>query len=184
MQLRVLIGAFALFAVVAAPSPRPAATALKCARGTPTRFPNAPEPVFVLDGRAVTDTVLETLDKSKVESIEVVCYDEVYRRFGIEARHNGIIIFTKPGPRAVLRAALDSLALRQQAFVAEHGRFARTTAELEWQAPIDAISIELTVSDDGTRWTAAGTHRFLSASSATLTAGGERTPPGNGAPPR
>ena len=177
MRLLSLAGALVLIAVVAAPSPAPAIATLKCARGTPTRFPNAPEPVYVLDGKAVSDSALTALDKSSIESIEVLCFDEVYRRFGIEARHNGVVMFTKPGPRAVLRAALDSLAARQQAFVAEHGRFARTLTELGWSAPAEAISVDLSVSDDGTRWTAVGTHRHLSEKSATIAVSGAKPPP-------
>ena len=176
VRLLPLAGALVLFAVAAAPSPAPPITTLKCARGTPTRFPNAPEPVYVLDGRAATAEELTALDRSTIESIEVVCHDEVYRRFGIEARHNGVIMFTKPGPRAVLRAALDSLAARQQAFVAEHGRLARSVIELEWRAPAEAISVDLSVSDDGTRWTAVGTHRHLPEKSATIAVSGEKPP--------
>ena len=179
MRVLPFAGALALIITAGASTPTPGTPMLKCASGTPTRFPNAPEPVYVVDGKAVSEQELLALHRDSVQSLEVLCFDEVHRRFGIEARRNGIVIFSKPGPGTALKAALDSLASRQSAYLATHGRFARTLDDLDWREPSGLISIDLLVSDDGNRWSAVGSHRWLRAAS-TRSVSGSRTPPGGG----
>ena len=175
MRAITVAGVFAMLVVAGASAPSRPATSLKCSSGKPTRFPNAPEPVYVLDGRAVALEAVQPLDRDTIHSIEVLCFDEVYRRFGIEARRSGVVVFTVPGPHAALRATLDTLVARQREFAARHGRFARSLTELAWSPSSTVISIDLIVTEDGSRWSAAGTHRHLRASEATMSVGGEST---------
>lgn len=179
MRVLPFAGALALIIASGASAPTGIEGELKCGSGTPTRFPNAPEPVYVVDGQAIPEQELSALDRGSIESLEVLCFEEIHRRFGIEARRSGIVIFTKPGPEAVLTATLDSLASKQSAYLATRGRFARTLDDLDWREPSELISIDLVVSDDGNRWSAVGTHRWLRAES-TRSVSGSRTPPGGG----
>src|SRR5687768_17556233 len=87
----VVCGGIALTARAApAPTQPPA---LKCANVV-VRFPEAPEPVYVLNGNAVDQDSLARVNADRIASIEVACTDEIYRRFGIKARRTGLIVFT------------------------------------------------------------------------------------------
>ena len=180
MRVLPFAGALALIVAAGASTPTPGASALKCSSGTATRFPNAPEPVYVVDGKAVTEQELLAVDRGSITSIEVLCFEEIHRRFGIEARRSGIVMFTEPGPETVLKATLDSLASKQSAYLATHGRFAPSLEDLDWREPTGLISIDLVVSADGSRWSAVGTHRWLRARDTRSVNGSRTTPPGGG----
>ena len=87
----------------------------KCT-GVPILFPDAPEPVFVLNAVAVDRDSMRKLDERQIESVNVVCADYIYRTFRIEARRSGVVMFTKPGPLSVLRSEMDSIATLQARF--------------------------------------------------------------------
>lgn len=142
-------------------SAEPSHTALKCPPDTPIQFPNAPEPAYVLDGKASDDAAFQALDHESIASIEIVCADDVHRVFGIEARRTAIVVFTKPGPHNVLKAALETIRTRQSAYYAEHGAFANDPAQLDWADESGLMTITLKVSEDGRRWTATGKHLHI-----------------------
>ena len=146
-----------LAAVVGAFAP---STARKCAN-VPILFPDAPEPVLVLNAKAVDRDSMRKLDDRRIESVNVVCADYIYRTFRIEARQSGVVIFTKPGPFSALRAVMDSIATLQTRFLARTGRFAQTLPELGWMDPAGLITVDLIIAADGSRWSATGKHRYL-----------------------
>ena len=148
----------ALAAAVVAFAPDTAVA--KCGN-VPILFPDAPEPVLVLNARAVDRDSMRKVDERRIESVTVVCADYIYRTFRIEARQSGIVMFTKPGPASALRVALDSIATLQTGFLARTGRFAQSLSELGWTDPAGLITVELTIAVDGTRWSATGRHRYL-----------------------
>ena len=158
--MRLLIVGMCLGLTALATPPGPPVSVMKCAH-VPIRFPDAPEPVYVVNGRAVEPSLLKALNPDSIESVEVACADAIYDRFGIKAQRTGIIIFTVPAPAAVLKSAMDSIARLQQAYVARSGRFANALHELEWRDHSGNITIELTVTPDGNAWTAIGSHRFI-----------------------
>ncbi|MEX2283774.1 MAG: hypothetical protein WEE89_14915 [Gemmatimonadota bacterium] len=152
--------ALTLLITLSASAPNHRAETLKCAPGTPVLFPNAPENVFLLDAKPVEEKLLAQLDPKSIESIEMVCATELHQVFGVEARRNGVLIFTAPGPHTALKTSLQSIVSMQQVHLAEHGVFAKTLTDLRWNDPTGLITMKLEVSEDGRRWSAAGSHRY------------------------
>jgi hypothetical protein len=133
---------------------------LKCPPGTPVMFPNAPEPAWVLNGKAADSTVMKSLKPDSVESIEIACADEVYRVFKVEARRNAVVIFTIPGPTVALKNALETVKALQQQYHERHGRYATTAEALGWSDASGLISVDIAVTENGTRWFATAKHRY------------------------
>ena len=156
-----LAAVVALITLGAGSSAGRGAPVLKCPPGTPILFPDAPEPAFVLNARMVQREVLERVHRDSIESIDIVCAIELHRTFGVEAQRSGFVVFTSPGPSTALQQAVDSIASLQKAYFAEHGRFATAPRDLGWSDPAGLVTIELTVSKGGSRWSARGTHRYL-----------------------
>ena len=170
----VMVGTLGLMTVAGAFVPGASAESRKCPRSLPVRFPDAPMVVYVLDGKAADSTVLGTVDRDSIIHLEVVCWDELHRRLGLEARNTGIIVYTAPGTRAILRTALDSLASAQRSYVAAHGAFAGSAADLGWSDTTGLISIDLEVSADGSSWSGIGRHRYLEGEANVIRVSGER----------
>lgn len=136
----------------------------------------APAPaVYVVDGTVVGQSVFEAVDRREMESLSVVCSDARHRVFGIEPGRDLVVVYTRPGRYSTLSASMESLAALQQAYLARHGFFARWLADLPWSDPSGFIAVKLSVSEDGGRWTATGTHRHLSVRRA-VSVSGERPP--------
>ena len=158
--MKLIAASAAAVAVLAAATlaAEPSGSRLKCPPGTPIQFPNAPEPVFVLDGRAADEAAIRALDPKTVASIEIVCADDLHRVLGIEARRSGVVVFTKPGPHEALQAALETIRTRQSAYYADHGEFATDPAQLDWADESGLMTVTLKVSESGRSWSATGTH--------------------------
>ena len=151
--------AFVAVASAAAPS---VGAARKCSNA-PILFPDAPELVWVLDGKGIDTTEgakIEGLADS-IESVEVACAESVHRRFGIKSRGGGVVIFTKPGPAAVLRVQVDSVAKLHRAFTAINGKPTAHPAQLGWRDSTGLITVELEKSSESGGWTVVGRHRWL-----------------------
>ena len=155
-------------ATVEHPAPR-----LKC-NTSPVLFPDAPEPVYVLNGKAVDKVGFEGLDPKAIESVAIMCAPELHQMFGIAARRTGIVVFTAPVPQATLQASLDAIVQLQAAYVQQHGVFASQLSELQWRDRSGRITIELTVTSDGTAWSATGRHRYLSGPRSAITVAGTK----------
>src|SRR5688500_3080493 len=115
--------ALTLLITLSASAPNHVVETLKCPLGTPVLFPNAPENVFLLYGKPAEQNVLAQVDPKSIESIEIVCATDLHQVFGVEARRNGVLIFTAPGPHTELKASLQSIVSMQQAHLAKHGVF-------------------------------------------------------------
>ena len=149
--------------------------AMKCPAGTPVLFPDAPEIVYVLDGRPVPREVTAKLDSKTIESVHVICATQLYRDFDLKAKRSGMLVFTVLVVRASLNASLDSLGVLQRAYFASHGAYANTLADLAWPGSPNVIAMQLTVSERGSRWYATATHRYVTNKSAEASsAGAER----------
>lgn len=66
---------------------------LKCA-SSPVLFPDAPEPVYVLNGKAVDKAVFQTIDPRAIKSLEIMCAPQLHQLLGIKARRTGIVVVT------------------------------------------------------------------------------------------
>lgn len=175
MSTRIVVAAaLSLVITAAAFEPVAAESSRKCRPTANPRFPEAPEVVYVVDQQVADSASLPAVDKDSVSHIEIMCTDELYERYGVKTRANAVVIFTRPGARRLLQTALDSVAMRQQTHLEKHGSFARTLSELGWHDPSRNVRIELTVSDDGGRWSAAGRHEALPRASEPLIVSGER----------
>ena len=146
---------------------------LKCST-TPVLFPDAPEPVYVLNGKAVNKVVFEKLDPDSIESLAIMCAPELHQLFGIAARRSGIVVFTVPVPQATLQASLDAIIQLQAAYVQQHGIFASQLSDLQWRDRSGLITIEITVTNDGNAWSATGRHRFLTGPRSAITVSGTK----------
>lgn len=150
-------------------------SARKCVN-VPILFPDAPEPVFVLNGEAVDrDSVASTtsVTPDKILSVELACADKIYERFRIKARRTGLIVFTRE-LHTELKSAMDSIAVLQVAFLERTGGFASTVAELGWSSKSGRVTVEMRLLDDGSRWTATGNSKYLQ--NEPLTVSGQRKP--------
>jgi hypothetical protein len=137
--------------------------ARKCVNA-PILFPEAPDLVWVLDGKAIDTTNGKArMDamRDTIESIEVTCAEPIYRRFAIKSRRGGIVIFTKPGPETVLRLRVDSVAKLHRAYTAARGKAAVNAEELGWRDSTGLITIEFARSAETGEWTVLGRHRWL-----------------------
>lgn len=160
--------------VIASLSTRDIASAgRKCAR-TPIMFPDAPEPVFVLDRQEVVRAELDGLDRDDIESLFIVCAPDLYDRFKVRAQRSGIVVFTVPGPSAELRAAMERLDAMQREQLRRHGAFTEDLEQLGWSDESGLISVKMEVLDGGTRWKATGSHYHLPARGMTATVSGQR----------
>jgi hypothetical protein len=146
----------------------------KCPPSVPVLFPNAPDPVYVLDGKAVQKEVIARLDPKTLESIEVVCANDVHRVFGIEGRRSAVVVFTAPGPHSALTASTKFLESQQKVHLARRGVFAKQLSDLAWSDPTGLITVILTVSEDGSSWSAHATHRHLINPSSGVTVAGKK----------
>jgi hypothetical protein len=151
-------------------------SARKCRLTTPVQFPDAPDIQIVMDGKPISTDAMKAVPTDTVESVEVVCADVMYRRFGVKTRRGGMIVFTKPGPRARLEAAVDSVRKLQLAYHQRRGVFASRIEELAWKDRDGLIAIELSILDSGLRWQATGTHRWLEGQNAQAVATGKKAP--------
>jgi hypothetical protein len=149
------------------------ATLLKCAN-SPVLFPDAPEPVYVLNGKAVDKAVFQGLDPKSVKSLEIMCAPELHQRFGVAARRTGIVVFTAPVPQALLQAGLDEIVQLQATYVRQHGVFGSTLGDLQWRDRSGLITVELTVTSDGNAWSATGRHRYLIGPRSAITVSGAK----------
>ena len=155
--------AFAIVAAVSAAAGPSTGVVLKCTKA-PILFPDAPEHVWVLDGKTMDTTdgkakVQEMADK--IESVEVSCPESIYRRFAIKSRLGGVVIFTKPGPQTVLRSQVDSVAKLYRASAAALGTLPRNAEELGWRDSTGLITIEIRRSGEANGWTVLGRHWWL-----------------------
>jgi hypothetical protein len=165
------IAAVTLATGIAGFSTQLTASALKCPRTEPVLFPKAPDIVTVLDGKPVSQESvhLEHADlRSIVLSIEIKCAAEIHRRFGIESQRGGVVIVTRPGAEAALKASLESIDALQKAYFEKNGTFASKPSDLGWNDATEYISIAITLSDGGKRWSAQGAHSLLTGISSTI----------------
>ena len=149
---------------------------LKCAPNTPLLFPDAPENVYVLNGKVVSADGFKELelDPKSVESVEIVCATDLHRVFGHQARRSGVVVFTSPGPTTALRTSIQSIQKAQQDYAARHGVFAATLADLRWTDASGLITVKLTLSEGGSRWSATGSHRYHIGPSFAVSVSGEK----------
>jgi hypothetical protein len=145
--------------------------ARKCT-DVPVSFPDAPEPIYVIDGERFRPDSVPHLDRAVIHRISVVCADYLYETFGIKARRTGVVIFTVPGPEKVLRASMDSIAVLQGVFFEARGRFASDVAELGWSDPSGLMTVDMMILPNDRGWTATGSHRYLGKRHAGETIGG------------
>jgi hypothetical protein len=160
MKIRYAIPAIALVTVVSAAPSKQRVVTMKCPN-QPILFADAPEPVFVIDGKAVPQEKGKELGiaPEAVESIEIVCATDVHREFGVKANRTAVVVFTKPGPYAALKNSVESIVSMQESYHAKHGAFARTITDLPWKDETGLITVSLQVSPDGKEWFATGNHR-------------------------
>jgi hypothetical protein len=154
----------------------PSNAAVRKCTDVAVRFPDAPEPVYVLNAQAVDPDSLPQLDPSEIESVAIKCTDYIYETFGIKAQRTGIVVFTTPGPRAALMVHMDSVVTLQEAFFVKHRHFASSLSDLHLTSNPGLISVKLTVAEDGGSWKATGTHRYLGGDKAPVIVGGSRSP--------
>jgi hypothetical protein len=147
---------------------------LKCSLNAAPLFPKADEYVTVLDTKVVSKEKLSELDPKSVESVDIVCAADLHRVFGIESRLGGIVVFTAPGPGTALKGSMDALEALQKAYVAKHNVFAAKLSDLDWTDASGMITVTITLYDDGARWSAVGSHKYLPHSSSNVTAAGHR----------
>lgn len=138
-------------------------------------FPEAPDVVYVLDGRLLSEEEYRNLDVSTLESIDIACPRDVHRVFGIESRRGAVVSFTAPGPHKVVQAALDSIAILQRNHFEARGAFASGLADLPWTDETGMITVELSASHGGLRWSATGRHRHFIRPDNAVTVSGDRT---------
>jgi hypothetical protein len=172
MRSQLTLLAVALVATAGAAPHRPAPV-LKC-EFSPSGSPTAPENVFVLNGKAVEEKQIKQLAPKSVESIEMVCAEELRTIFGIEARRIGVVVFTTPGPSSALRSSLESISALQRAHFAKHRTFAAQLSDLGWSDPPGLVRVDLQRTQDGERWSATGRHRYLIGESFARTVSGEK----------
>lgn len=161
MRIRYVLPAITLIAVVSAAPSKQRVIAMKCPN-QPILFADAPEPVWVLDGKAILQEKFKELTgvtPESVESIEIVCATDVHRAFGIKANRTAVVVFTKPGPYTALKSSVESIASMQETYHAKHGAFAKTITDLPWKDETGLITVSLQVSQDGKQWFATGNHR-------------------------
>lgn len=133
---------------------------LKCQPDMPILFEDAPEPAFVLDGRASSEDAIQALATDSIESVAIMCADELFELFGVKARRNGVVVFTKPGPASQANAALDRIAELQQAHHRHHGAYTADPQRLGWSDPGGLLTVELEA-QGGSGWRAVLSHRYL-----------------------
>ena len=124
-------------------------------------FPDAPEPVFVLNARTVSEEELAKVDPGTIESAHVMCAPELHKRFRIRAQRSAYVVFTAPGPTTELRNAFAEIDRLQARHLRDHGRYAANIEALGWSDASGRITITLSTSDDGRRWAATGSHAYL-----------------------
>jgi hypothetical protein len=140
----------------------PAAMCRSDARDGSALFPDAPEVIRVLNGKLIENSADAALKPDMIESIFVVCDAiHIFEEFGFKSKRGGVFIFTRPGPKTMLKASLDSIATLQKTHFAAHRKFADRLADLLWSDSSGLITIQLDVSPSGDRWIASGTHRYL-----------------------
>lgn len=159
MKVRFALPAITLIAVASAAPSRQRVVTMKCPN-QPVLFADAPEPVFVIDGKAVPQEK-KGLDiaPEAVESIEIVCATDVHREFGVKANRTAVVVFTKPGPYSALKNSIESIVPMQQTYHAKNGSFASSITDLPWKDETGLITVTLRVSEDGKQWFAVGNHR-------------------------
>lgn len=135
------------------------ASSRKCT--IPVLFRDAPEPAFVLDGKAVDADVVQELERERVESIDIMCAPALYEIYQVRAQRSGVVIFTRPGPAAQLQASLEDLQERQRSYFEAHGVFSKDLERLGWSDETGLITIDLSVQDGASRWKATVSHRYL-----------------------
>ena len=137
---------------------------LKCSRDKPPMFPNAPEPTWVLNGRAADSAAIRAVHADSIDDLAIICADVAYRVFQVEAHRNVIVVFTKPGPTRTLKAALETVKELQSRYHEKNGRFASTAAELGWSDSTGMMTMDIVIADDRKGWTAHGNHHDESCS--------------------
>ena len=161
MKIRYGLPAITLIAVVSAAPSKQRVVTMKCPN-QPILFADAPEPLFVLDGKAVPEGTLKELTgvtPQSVESIEIVCATDVHRAFGVKANRTAVVVFTKPGPYSALKNSIEPIVSMQESYHAKNGAFAKAITELPWKDETGLITVSLEVSQEGKQWFATGNHR-------------------------
>jgi hypothetical protein len=150
-----------LFLTAATPTWQPDVAARKCQLpGAPILFPDAPEDVYVLNGRETSPEDMKLVNKKDFESIEMVCPVQLHQVFGVKARRTGVVIFTTPGPHAAIKSAIADVTARQERHFATHGAFARTLEQLGWSDSTGMITMKLELFQEGRRWLATADHKY------------------------
>jgi hypothetical protein len=130
-------------------------------RPEPAPFPDAPDVVFLLNGKFMDKDAIGPAAET-IDGVFIVCdVVKLYNTFGIKSQRGAVFIFTKPGPKAALQARLDSVVALQRTYRAREGKFATRLADLGWSDPSGVITIDLKVAENGASWTATGTLRYL-----------------------
>jgi hypothetical protein len=125
-------------------------------------FPDAPEVIQVLNGKVIEKSDDGAIKPDAIDGIFIVCDAiRIFEEFGFKSKRGGVFLFTKPGPKMMLKAGLDSIATLQQIHIAAHRTFATRLADLPWRDSTGLITVKLDVSQTGDRWIATGTHRYL-----------------------
>ena len=148
-----------------------ASTERKCAH-TPVLFPDAPEPVYVLDGRAVDRAAIEEIDGGTVESAYIMCAADLYDRLNVRAQRSGFVVFTIPGPHAQLREGVARLEELQRDHFQRHGTYTDDLERLGWSDTTGLITVEASVFDQGRSWKATASHFYLARPESKLTVSG------------
>ncbi|HUF51337.1 MAG TPA: hypothetical protein VMN60_10910 [Longimicrobiales bacterium] len=145
--------AFAMVGVAATPTLPD--DALKCGRSTG-------DPHYIVDGAFVdigddAGATLRKLDATtaNIHSLAIICWDPVKRVLQRGTGENVVHVTTKTFV-ASLHEDLRRIVAAQDAFRAEHGRFAGKLTELELKPATPGIDITMSRSEAGWHATAAG----------------------------
>ena len=113
-----------LLLIAATPTWQPDTAARKCQLpGAPILFPDAPEDVYVLNGKEISPDDMKLVNKKDYESIEFVCPVQLHQVFGVKAQRTGVVVFTTPGPHAAMKSALADVTARQEKYFGQHRAF-------------------------------------------------------------
>lgn len=143
-----------LIAAVAA-TPHIPADNLKCGRTVQA------EPHYILDGvfvagpEAPEGAVMPEVDRADIARIDVLCWDPVRRVLQRGTGENVVHVTTKTFMASV-HEDLRRVVAAQDAFRAEHGRFAGELTKLELQPATPGIDIAMSRSETGWHATAGG----------------------------
>lgn len=123
-----------------------------------------PDVVTIVDGEVVDSATFGIRVHGLAEDgdtglVELVCWRDVERMFGVRVRHGAWVLFTRSGQAEKTRASLRRLIAAQAAHRDAHGAYAKAPSRLPEDDPPPAVIVHFTTAADG--WSARTEHRFL-----------------------